>query len=300
MDRKTEILTKLETQIGEMIKKYPHSQNIFSAFKAILQAKKGLVEDGVQVEQDNLSAVDICRLQGGVPVCRQVALFHSDEPWYAMALTMIPAIQAGFAELADELHTIETGIRDGHVRISDYCASYPELDEEIIQNWATHLSIRPLVLHLLLINTLRPALERKAKNIAQLLGDSPWDKGYCPICGTFPDIAIINDKIAQRWLHCPHCRHMWRFDRVLCPYCEHEGKEEGTTYFFVEGAEKETAFTCGRCKRYLLTLNRVSDLGDRDVDVVSMGLTHLDVIMQEKGYQPLVFTEWNDFSARCY
>jgi len=297
MRKSTERFSRLETQIEEMIEKYPHSHNILSAFKTILRERKRLVEDGFCKSEDVLQ-VDKIRLQGGVPVCRHAALFHPDEPWSEMALAMIPAIKRGFADLADDLQKIEGGIRDGSVQPKDYLTSYPELDEEIVRNWATKLNIRPLPLHLLLISILRPALEVKAKELIDLLGDFSWDKGYCPICGTFPDIAVIKDKIAQRWLHCSRCRHTWRFNRVLCPYCEHEGKEEGTTYFFVEGKEKETAFTCGRCNRYLITLNRVSELGEWDFDVVSMGLTHLDVIMQEKGYSPLAFTEWNDFTAQ--
>lgn len=297
MNKSIERLSGLEKQIGEMIEKNPHSQNILCAFKAILFKRKNLAEKRICMSVD-VSNIDKIRLQGGVPVSRQTALIHPDEPWKEIALAMIPSVTSGFPALTEDLKNIEAGIRDGHVNLKDYFTSFPDLDEEIVQNWTTTLKIWPVSLHLLLISILRPVLEMKARDVVVKLGDFSWDKGYCPICGTFPDIAVIKDKITQRWLHCPRCRHAWHFNRVLCPYCEHEGKEEGTTYFFIEGKEQETAFICEQCNRYMLTLNRVSDLGDRDLDVTSIELTHLDMIMQEKGYTPVTFTEWNDFTAQ--
>jgi FdhE protein len=296
MNKSAERLSGLEKQIEETIKKNPHSQNILLAFKAILLERKHLIEDRSCMRVD-VSQVDNIRLQGGVPVSRQTPLLHPDEPWKEIALAMIPSVTSGFPALAEELQKIEDGVRNGSVQLKDYFTAFPELDEEIVLNWSTTLDIRPEAMRLLLISVLRPVLEMKVREIVDLLGNFSWDNGYCPMCGAFPDIAVIKDKITQRWLHCSRCRHEWRFNRVLCPYCEHEGKEEGTTYFFVDGKEQETAFICDRCKRYLLTLNRVSDLGDHDLDVVSMGLTHLDMIMQEKGFIPIAFSEWNVFRA---
>ncbi len=297
MNRSAERLSRLEKQIEETSEKHSHSQNILLAFKTILLERKRLVENENRIHVD-VSRIDTIRLQGGVPVSRQTALFHPDEPWKEIALAMIPSVTSGFPALAKELQKIEGGVRDGSVQLKDYFTTFPELDDEIVRNWASALNVRPEAMQLLLMSVLRPVLEMKAREVVCRLGDFSWDKGYCPICGAFPEIAVIKDKITQRWLHCSRCSHEWRFNRVLCPYCEHEGKEEGTTYFFVEGNERETAFICTRCNKYLLTLNRVSDLGDHDFDVVSMGLTHLDMIMQEKGYNPVAFTEWNDFTVR--
>ncbi|MBN2538587.1 MAG: formate dehydrogenase accessory protein FdhE [Deltaproteobacteria bacterium] len=297
MRKRAERLSRLEKQIEQMIEMHPHSQNILTAFKTILLERKRLIEAGNCMSVE-VSQIDTVRLQGGVPVSRQTLLLHPDEPWNEIALAMIPSIASGFPTLTEELKKIEDDVRGGDVHLKDYFTPFPDLDEEMVRNWTTTLNIRSEPLHLLLMSILRPVLEMKARDVVAQLGDFSWDKGYCPICGAFPDIAVIKDKITQRWLRCPRCRHAWHFNRVLCPYCEHEGKEEGTTYFFVEGKEQETAFICERCNRYLLTLNRVSDLGDPDFDVISMGLTHIDMIMQEKGYTPVVFTEWNDFRAQ--
>ncbi|MBN2251140.1 MAG: formate dehydrogenase accessory protein FdhE [Candidatus Altiarchaeota archaeon] len=296
MKKKTEGLSRLVEQIEETNETNPHSRNILLAFTAILLERKRLVEEESCMSVD-VSSIDTARLQGGVPVCRQVSLLHPDEPWKKIASAVIPAIASGFPDLAGELRKIEAAVTDNRIELKEYFAAFPELDDGLVPKWSAKLDVRPEVLHLVLISILRPVLEMKAKEVASTLGDTSWDKGYCPICGAFPDMAVIKDKTFQRRLHCSRCRHEWRFDRVLCPYCGHEGKEEGTPYFFVEGKEQETAFACEECKRYIVTLNRVSDLADYDFDVVSIGLTHLDVIMQEKGYVPTACNEWNDFGS---
>lgn len=119
------------------------------------------------------------------------------------------------------------------------------------------------------------------------MGEFNWDKGYCPVCGAFPGIAVIKDKVIERWLHCSQCGHLWRFNRIACTYCEYEAKEEGSTFFFVEGKDQECAFVCDQCNRYLVTVKRVRDISDHDFDVVSMRLSHLDALMQEKGFSPV-------------
>jgi FdhE protein len=83
---------------------------------------------------------------------------------------------------------------------------------------------------------------------------------------------------------------------VICPYCEDEA-QEGMDFFYVEKRTQESAFSCDKCRRYLVTLNKVSDLSDHDLDVSALSLTHLDVIMQGKGLDPMVSCAWNTFEG---
>ena len=295
MSETTGSLPRLKDQIETMIGKKPHTANILTAFTPILLEMKRLVEAGTCRETD-VSSVDSHRLAGGIPVSKQTQLLKPGEPWTDLARALISAAMRGFPTLSGDLQSIEDAAMKGDILFERYFVSFPELDDTIPRDWAENLSVSPEALHVVLNSMLRTILEMKANTIVPALDDFTWDKGYCPLCGAFPQIAVIKDKISERWLSCSLCRHEWRFSRVLCPYCEHEGKEEGTTYFFIEGNDREAAFICEQCKRYVITLNRVSDLEDYDRDVVSMGLVHLDVIMQEKGYIPVAFSDWNDFT----
>jgi FdhE protein len=138
----------------------------------------------------------------------------------------------------------------------------------------------------------RIVLEKRSRHIEW--NGVNWEKGYCPVCGTFPTMAMIKEKISERWLHCSQCGYEWKFSRVLCPYCEYEACKE-MPFFFVEDKGRECAFACDQCKRYLITLTHVGDLNITDLDISAISLTHLDIIMQDKGFQPMASCEWNVF-----
>ena len=116
---------------------------------------------------------------------------------------------------------------------------------------------------------------------------------YCPVCGSFPHLAVIRDK-GQRWLQCPQCSHEWSFPRMTCPYCEHE-EPAGSSYLFVEGRKEEMAFTCERCQRYLVTIDKSGNLRWMNADLIAISLAHFDMLVQDKGFRPMAECEWNTF-----
>lgn len=289
MMNKNDDLSAMEQLIDNMIEKNPHSKEMLSAFKPVIMERGRLVEELV-LNSAEPPKIDGTKFKAGVPVIKQTTLFYHDDPWNEIALAMIPAMKRGFPHICDDLDKLETFIKDGKIDFFDCIKAYPEGNEEMIGPLAAELKVRLPAILLLIQNMTRIILEIRAKQIDWEKRE--WEKGYCPLCGTFPVIAMIKEKIAERWLHCAACSHDWKFDRFICPYCEHEGQKE-VSYFFIEGKEQESAFTCDSCKRYLVTLNRVSDINLRDLDISSIALIHMDVMMQDKGFQPMATCEWN-------
>jgi FdhE protein len=246
----------------------------------------------VELKNSDVPKVDKRKFKGGVPVTRQTTLFDQDDPWEEIALSLILALKEGFPTLQDELAKLDDAISNHRINIYDSFKLYHSGGGDIINCWVSEFHINEAVLNLLLRGVARIILEKRSQNI-EWKGDS-WEKGYCPVCGTFPSIAMIKEKISERWLHCSQCGYEWKFSRVICPYCEHEGYKE-TPFFYIEGNDKECAFACDKCKRYLITLTRMSDLLIRDLDISAISLTHLDIIMQDKGFQPMSTCEWNVF-----
>jgi len=138
----------------------------------------------------------------------------------------------------------------------------------------------------------RVVLEQRAKEALQELGAFEWEKGYCPVCGDYPSIALIEEEGGKRFLHCSSCGQNWRFTRVVCPYCEKEASKE-MDYFYIENKTQESAFVCDQCNKYLVTLYRAGNLFERDMDISALGLIHLDILMQDKGYEPMTDCDWN-------
>ena len=285
-DERTSHIEKL---MDDAIEKHPHSKDVISAFRPII-AERYRVLDKLELKNTDSPKVDKRKFKGGVPVIRQTTLFRDDDPWAEIALSLIPAMKGGFPALQDDLEKLEGIIKKESISIYDYFKSYPADGDTIVAGWASEFNINAAALTLLLRIITRIILEKRSQLIEWK--DGNWEKGYCPVCGTFPSIVMIKEKIAERWLHCSQCGYEWKFSRVICPYCEDKAYEE-MPFFFVEDKGNECAFACDKCKRYLITLTRMSDILIRDLDISAISLTHLDVIMQGKGFQPMATCEWN-------
>jgi FdhE protein len=275
------------------IEKNPHSRELINAFRPVMIARARLLEK-MTLKKTDLSAIDEIRFQGGVPLIRQQQLLSPDDPWEEMAARMIPAMKEGFPGIRDDMDRLLASREKIQGLACDYIGAFPDHDEGVIDRWAADLQAGPEGIALLLRQLIRIILEKRSHDAAERIKDLGWTKGSCPVCGAFPTIALIEEKITRRWLHCSRCSHDWLFSRVICPYCENEA-QQGMDFFYVETRAQESAFTCDQCKRYLITLNRVSDLHDHDLDVSAISLVHLDVIMQEKGFTPMTACEWNSF-----
>jgi FdhE protein len=160
---------------------------------------------------------------------------------------------------------------------------------------AVELGVSPVSLHFFLRVLNRFMLTKKTRDMKTELAGHDWKKGYCPVCGNFPHLAVIEEQ-GQRLLQCAECGHAWPFARLACPYCVHEDPQN-TNIFFIDGQKDDFAFTCAKCRRYLLTANRSASLGRPHADLIAMSLTHLDIILQEKGYRPMTECDWNSFGA---
>lgn len=291
MDDFEETAARLERQIGNVLERNPQSRSILRAFEPLLRQRARL-RAGIALLPIDEPAIDPVRLAGGVPVIRQTPLLLPEDPWDEIARSMIGAIIQGFPTLLTELHSLKRGIDSGEIRLSDVHGTAE--GAELSGRWAEALAIPRGIVDFLIWNVDKTVLEIRSKALAGLLAASGWDKGYCPCCGAFPSVAVIHEKIPQRWLHCSQCGHDWRFSRAICPYCEKENQQE-MPYFFVEGKEQESAFVCDSCKRYLITINHISDLETHDPDILAMGMAHLDLLMQQRGYAPMTLCVWNVF-----
>ena len=286
-----ERIAHIENLMDNTIERNPHCKDIVSAFRPVILERYRQVEKLTLQNMDALK-IDKRKFKGGVPVIRQTTLFRDDDPWAEIALFLIPAMKLGFPNLLDDLERLEGIIKKENISIYDYFKSYPADGDTIVAGWASEFNINAAAVALLLRNITRLILEKRSQHIEWKWGN--WEKGYCPVCGTFPSIAMIKEKIAERWLHCSQCGYEWKFSRVICPYCEDKAYQE-MPFFFVEDKGNDCAFACDKCKRYLITLTRMSDLIVRDLDISAISLTHLDIIMQDKGFQPMAACEWNVF-----
>jgi FdhE protein len=294
MAKKTERKTsRVEGILDDTMRKSPHSKEIIAAFKPLFLARERLLDE-LKLRSIDPSSIDGEKLRQGIPCIAQTAFFSKDDPWEKIGGAVLSAIREGFPALGEDAAKLEGRIRAGDIRLFEAFADFPGNVETAVRRWSNDADIKPHAIELMLGAVARVILQARSNGIGGHIAGMGWEKGYCPVCGAHPTISVIREKITQRWLHCSRCGHDWRFTRMLCPGCGQESPS-GLDYFYVEGRQQETAFTCDACKRYLITLNHVSDLGETDRDVTAISLIHLDLIMQEKGLTPMTWCEWNAF-----
>jgi FdhE protein len=277
--------------LDRAIEQNPHASELIKAFGPIITRQRQLTAS-IDLPKLDFSSVDKEKLEAGISVIQQINLFSPEDPFKEIALSLISATKDGMPKLAGELDRLSDLIQKGKLHLEDYFKAHSGDENKAMEGWVNDLKISPSNASFLLSLMARVLLERRAKEIAEALGEFSWEKGYCPVCGEFPSIALIEEEGGKRFLHCSSCGQDWRFTRVVCPYCEKEAPKE-MDYFYVENKTQESAFVCDKCKKYLVTLYRAGHLQARDMDISAISLVHLDMIMQDKGYEPMIACAWN-------
>jgi FdhE protein len=277
--------------LDRAIEQNPHSKELLKAFGPIIARQRQLV-NSINLPKLDYSSIDKVKLRAGVSVIQQINLFAPDDPLTEIALSLTEAVKEALPKLAGELDRLSDLIQKDKLCLADYFATQPGDENKTMARWGNDLKISPSNMSFLLSLIERVLLERRAREATAALGEFAWEKGYCPVCGDFPSIALIEEEGGKRFLHCSSCGQEWRYTRVICPYCEKEAPKE-MDYFYVENKTQESAFVCDQCKKYLVTLYRAGRLHVRDMDISAIALVHMDMIMQDKGYEPMTACPWN-------
>lgn len=271
----------------------PHAAEILKAFRPIITRQRQLVAEA-KLRDVNFMALDKAKLKAGVSVIEQIDLQGADEEIKQITLALVPAVKEGMPPLSKGLDGLCDLILKNKIRPADYFKTSAGGKNSETDSWIRDLKVTPSNASFLMSLVSRVVLQKRAGEITTALGSFEWEKGYCPVCGDFPSIALIEEEGGKRFLHCSSCGTDWRYTRVICPYCEREA-QQGMDYYFIEDKTQESVFVCDQCKKYLVTLCRVGHLLARDMDVSAISLVHLDMIMQDKGYKPMTVCSWNIF-----
>ncbi len=284
----------IEKIINRATEQSPHTKVILKSFEPIIIAQKKLARETF-FENIDFSLIDKEKLKKGIPVNKQMRLLTGGTSFANIVIALASSIGHGMPSLAKEMDNFCDLVINQKINLNVWINAYPGNNDAIITSWREKHNVQSKPISFLMSQALRVIFERRASEIVALLGEFEWDKGYCPICGAFPSLALIEEAEGKRFLHCSSCGCDWRFTRIICPYCENEAPE-GMDYFYVENKTQEAAFICDKCKKYLVTLYRAGKLFARDMDVSAISLIHLDMIMQDKGYTPMATCPWNVFS----
>ncbi len=128
-----------------------------------------------------------------------------------------------------------------------------------------------------------PSIQAGAAQLGAYLKEMPeMGKGYCPVCGSQPDLSFL-DESGKRQTCCSLCNHIWETRRMGCMFCDSTDRED-QHYFYSKEEPEFKVYCCDHCKHYLKTVD-TRQLGRRFFPKLEQVTTlHLDIQAREKGY----------------
>ena len=157
-------------------------------------------------------------------------------------------------------------------------------DEATITTMAQEVTLSPMVVKFLAHMALGPSMKYLRESAPEGIQDYTWNYGYCPLCGSSPDMAYFNGE-GKRFLHCELCGHGWHYSRLKCPFCENE-RAKDLGYFTSEEEEGYRVDFCRKCKRYVKTLDMRLIGSPAPLEVENLITLHLDMLAHKQGFTP--------------
>lgn len=185
-------------------------------------------------------------------------------------------------KLANTGEKILAALRNGDLDLEPVFLAL--LNNQDLEKTATLLDVPLDELTFFVFSAMAPSIQSCAVQLAAYLKDAPQlKKGYCPICGSHPDVAFL-DQEGTKFLLCSLCAHEWKTHRMGCVFCD--SMEKNDQHYFFSSEEKEyRVYMCDNCHNYL----KLVDLRELDRSffpkLEQISTLHLDYKAQEKGYK---------------
>lgn len=280
-----------EKNLQYLEKEYPHSFAIVKAFVPLLKQKSFLIEG---LPSCDIPLVNEERLKAG-KVWLDPSIHvdvYLDTPFLRESPAVLgKGIVVGFPAIAPAVEEIQEILGSDEYACRSLAAS--GLEKAKTEKWAEKYGVDKDVAHFFATHLGGAAAERVARhaypvmNFTTLDKKEVWDKGYCPVCGGAPHLSLIRGKDGQRFLQCSVCRTEWIFSRTACPSCNEDTLKK-LQYYYIESAAQDRAQACESCMGYILEKDLRNDAGEIPLDICLLCMGPLDVLMQEKGYTPLL------------
>ena len=283
---------KIEKAIHKIEKEIPYLKSVLDAFKEIFIGRTLFKTNLSDLPNIHISPPDSFQFSQGVPLLSGEMLSRFIDSWEGPVDFMIPYIKKGFPKIKPEIKRLKGAMERGQLDLKDCMKALLEGQEKKIDEIASNLKIKPLILRFILDQLMKPFLEKRIEGIQPLIQNLAWLKGYCPLCGSFPELSFFRGDEGQRWLRCSLCGHEWRFMRTKCPFCENDDQEKMELYF-VEDREHERAELCYKCNRYIVNIDTRKCAEEVVTEVAAIGILYLDILAQGKGFLPVALCAWN-------
>jgi FdhE protein len=283
-ERVKEAFERLRSQV-------PQLANVLDAFEALFIARTAFKAELPSEEPDDFS-IDPVQFSQGVPIFGREDFALSPEWAKKSAEHLIPAMEKGFPGIREQLRAIQKAILGSEPGIEGLPSAIQIHADKDIEDLARKIGVDEATLRFVLFQLVKPFAEKRAESLPPLPDEVKWFKGYCPVCGSWPELGFIEGKEGHRKLRCSFCGHIWGFVRTQCPFCETTDQDKLELHFAADRAFERVEL-CHECKKYLVSIDIRERIDEVVLEAAPLGLVHLDIIAQEKGFSPAAILGWN-------
>ncbi len=285
----------LKEQLESIKNELPHLASIIDGCKHLVIAQAELRETLPPVDLSD-TPLDPMAFSQGVPLLNKIDFRIQRDIFEQAADCIIDAFKKGFPLIEYQLEKIRTALHSEDYLQTDFLNSLAKENQANLKDQGLCLQIMPDLLETVLAEILKPFAQKRAQSLPTLPEDFVWNKGYCPVCGSWPELSFIQGKEGARWLRCAFCGHEWRFMRLQCPFCE-TTDQELMELIYLEERPHERIELCNACKKYVLGIDERNLVSPIPREIATIGLIHLDVIARERQYTPGASYLWNTVTS---
>lgn len=286
-----EAYERIGKAIAEMGERIPQLSEVYDAFRELMARQAAVKADLAEWRSVELE-VDPIKYSQGLPLLDSTAFSVGWDLLRKAAGEILPAIEKGFPSIRDRIAALRMKIEATESDNDILAAALGSSNREQIDEIGRSLEIDASVIEFAIGQVRKPFAEKIADTLPSLPENLQWMKGYCPVCGSWPELSYLEGKEGRRCLRCSFCGHEWQFMRTQCPFCETTDLEK-IELIYQEDRPFERAELCHACKKYIVSEDFRDIAFDLPHEVAALGLVYLDMLAQEKGFSPGAVCAWN-------
>ena len=272
---------ELLAQIDRVIQKRPLYKEALSTYRELVGLLEGIEPELPSVSKDE--AVTEMKVEEGFPLFPREDLPLDLKAISSLFPRLLEHLSSQKREDSKALKKALDRVKTDPRWTEHAITAFLSRDETTFTTMAQEVNLEPMVLRFVTSMALKPYMSALREAVSERIEKDTWDYGYCPLCGSFPDMAYLDEQ-GKRTLHCELCGSEWSYPRLKCPFCENsEPKELG--YF---ASEEEAGFRvdfCKKCKVYIKTLDMRVVESPAPLELENLITLHLDILAHEQGFK---------------
>ena len=111
-----------------------------------------------------------------------------------------------------------------------------------------------------------------------------WQRGYCPVCGSWPSMAELRGIQRERRLRCGCCGSDWLLPVLRCTYCD-ETDHKKLGFLSSDGNDHGVRVeTCATCNGYLKSVTTLGALPFAALAAKDLETVPFDIAAADRGF----------------